>query len=68
MSYPDDFSTRPVGEGRVVITGVQIPFGDLVVLIIKLVLASIPAYIMLIIFIAMLAGIFRGVLGGLGGQ
>ena len=70
MSYPDDgpgMTTRGVGEGRVVITGVQIPFGDLVVLIIKLVLASIPAYIILFIVFGILAAVFGGIFGGLMG-
>lgn len=68
MSYTDPaVHTRPAGDGRVVITGVQIPFGDLVVLIIKLVLASIPAYIILFIIFLILGTIFGGLFAGLMG-
>ena len=54
-------------DNRVVITGVDMDFGQLVVFILKVMLASIPAYIILILFFAMLAGIFGGVLAGLAG-
>ena len=60
-------TTRPGASGQVVITGVQIPFGDLVVLIIKVVLASSPAYIILFILFAILGGICGGIVGGLMG-
>ena len=69
MSYPDSgVDVRPVGDGRVVITGVQIPFGELVVLILKLVLASIPAYIILFIIIAIVGAIFGGIFAGMTGM
>jgi hypothetical protein len=53
------------GDNRVVVTGVDIPFGDLVVLIIKFVLASIPAYIILFIFLMIISAIFGGLFAGL---
>ena len=66
MSYSDGgVGVRPVGDGRVVITGVQIPFGDLVMLILKLVLASIPAYIILFIIFAIVGTIFGGIFAGM---
>lgn len=66
MSYPDSgVGVRPAGDGRVVITGVQIPFGEMVMLILKMVLASIPAYIILFILFAVLGMIFGGVFAGL---
>lgn len=66
MSYTDSgVGVHPVGDGRVVITGVQIPFGEMVVLILKLVLASIPAYIILFIIVAIVGGIFGGIFAGL---
>ena len=66
MSYPDSgVGVHPVGDGRVVITGVQIPFGDMVVLILKLVLASIPAYLILFILSVFVAGIFGGIFAGM---
>lgn len=73
MSYPDpNVTTRPAGDGRVVITGVQIPFGEMVMLIIKMVLASIPAYIILFIIFLILGTIFGGMfaamMGGGGGE
>ena len=68
MSYSDPgVNTRPAGDGRVVITGVQIPFGDLVMLIIKVVLASIPAYIILFVIFMILGVIFGGMFAGLMG-
>lgn len=76
MSYTDPSVTSrpagPAGDGRVVITGVQMPFGDMVMLIVKIVLASIPAYIILFIIFAILAtifgGIFAGIMGAGGGR
>lgn len=68
MSYSDSgVHMRPAGDSRVVITGVQIPFGELVMLILKLVLASIPAYIILFIVFAIVGTIFGGVFAGLMG-
>ena len=68
MSYQDPLATtRPAGDGRVVITGVQIPFGEMVMLIIKIVLASIPAYIILFIIFLILGAIFGGIFAGMFG-
>jgi hypothetical protein len=53
------------GPGRVVITGVEIPFGSLVGLILKVMVASIPAYIITFIFFAVLGVVFSSVLAGL---
>jgi hypothetical protein len=64
MSYQDpSVATRPAGDGRVVITGVQIPFGEMVMLIIKVVLASIPAYIILCIIFFILLLILGTIFG-----
>ncbi|HEX9938371.1 MAG TPA: hypothetical protein VGB15_14645 [Longimicrobium sp.] len=52
---------------RVVVTDVQIPFGDMVLLILKMMLAAIPAYILLFIVFSVLFAIFGGVLAGLMG-
>jgi len=63
--------TDPYGQGssgRVVVSGVDIPFGDLVTLILKVMLASIPAYIIMLILFSILFGIFGGMLMGLGGM
>lgn len=68
MSYSDGgVGVRPVGDSRVVITGVQIPFGELVLLILKFVLASIPAYIILFILFAIVGTIFGGIFAGMMG-
>ena len=68
MSYTDPaVNTRPAGDGRVVITGVQIPFGEMVMLIIKMVLASIPAYIILFIIFMILGAVFGGLFAGMMG-
>lgn len=55
------------GASPVVITGIKIPFGDLVMLIMKVILASIPAYILLVIIFMMLAATFGGFFAGLAG-
>lgn len=58
-------------DTRVTITDIDIPFGRLVMLIIKLWLASIPAIIIIGIVLAIVGGIlsliFGGILGALFG-
>lgn len=56
---------RAAGANRVVITGVDMSFGDLVVFILKVMLASIPAYIILFIIFGILAAVFGGLFAGL---
>jgi hypothetical protein len=56
------------GPNRVVITGVEMSFGDLVVFILKVMLASIPAYIILFIIFSILFAVFGSVLAGLVGM
>lgn len=51
---------------EVVITDVSIPFGSMVVLIFKWVLASIPALFMLVVLGAVLFGVLGGLWGGVG--
>jgi hypothetical protein len=55
----------PEGTANVRITGIDIGFGDLVVFLIKLTLAYIPALIILWIFAMILVGLFGGIFGGL---
>jgi hypothetical protein len=59
---------RATGSNNVVITGVNIPFGELVGLILKVMLASIPAYIILFIVFGILAAVFGGLFAGLIGM
>jgi len=59
---------RATGSNPVVITGVNIPFGELVVLILKVMLASIPAYIILFLIFAFLTAVFGGLFAGLVGM
>ncbi|HET7229041.1 MAG TPA: hypothetical protein VFJ16_03530 [Longimicrobium sp.] len=54
-----------VAVGKVVVTGLEIPFGDLVILIIKVTLASIPAYLILLTLSAILVVLFGGFLAAL---
>lgn len=54
-----------VAQTRTVITDVDIPFGRLVGLILKVMLAAIPAYIILFIIMAIFGTMFSGVLLGL---
>ena len=48
-------------EKKVIISGIDIPFMDLVVLLIKLALASIPAVIVIFGFISLMSTIFGGI-------
>jgi hypothetical protein len=48
-------------EKKVIISGIDIPFMDLVVSLIKLALASIPAMIVIFGFLALMSTIFGGV-------
>ena len=48
-------------EKKVIISGIDIPFMDLVVLLIKLALASIPALIVIFGFISLMSTIFGGI-------
>lgn len=48
-------------DRRVVISGIDIPFIDLVILLVKLALASIPAMIVIYIVFALLSTLFGGV-------
>jgi hypothetical protein len=48
-------------EKKIIISGIDIPFMDLVVLLIKLALASIPAMIVIFGFISLMSAIFGGV-------
>ncbi len=50
---------------EVVVTDVRIPFGSMVVLILKWTLASIPAMIVMVILGMVAAGIFAGVFGAM---
>jgi len=51
---------------RVIITDVRIPFLSMVILMIKWVLASIPAFIILCILGGIATAIFGGIIAGLG--
>ena len=56
-------------NNKVTIVDIDIPFGRLVVFIIKWMLASIPAVIIFMIIMAIISAIFGGILGGiLGGM
>jgi hypothetical protein len=56
---------RAAGANHVVITDVDIPFGRLVGLILKVMVASIPAYIILFIFFAVISALFSGLIMGM---
>jgi hypothetical protein len=49
-------------NGGVVIRDIDIPFGRMVVLILKFFAASIPAYLLLMVIMFMLMGVFAGVM------
>lgn len=50
-------------SNRVIVTDIQMPFGSMVVFILKWTLASIPAIIILMILWIMVVGVFGGLLG-----
>lgn len=54
------------GPQPITITDFNIPFGRLVVLILKFMLASIPAVLIMYAIMAAIGLLFVGVLGGLG--
>jgi hypothetical protein len=66
--YSGSAQYTTTGTGRTVITGVDIPFGDLVVLILKVMVASIPAYIVLFICFFIVSLVFGGLFAGLVGS
>ncbi len=50
-------------SNRVTITDIQMPFGSMVVFIIKWTIASIPAMIILMVLWLIVAAVFGGLLG-----
>lgn len=55
------------GADHVVIKGVDIPFSEMVMLIMKVMLAAIPAYLILLIISLVLFGMMGACFGGLAG-
>ena len=53
-------------QGEVTIVDVKMPFGSMVVFMVKSAIAAIPAVIILVIIFAILGALFGGILGGLG--
>lgn len=51
---------------RVTITDIDIPFGRLVAIFIKFVLAAIPAYIVVFLIVAIILAVVGALFGGLG--
>lgn len=60
-------AAAPITRTGGVITGIDIPFLDLVKFFVKASLASIPAAVILMIIFAVLGGIFGGIMAGLMG-
>ena len=54
-------------NNKVTIVDIDIPFGKLIVFIIKWMLASIPAIIIFMIIMAIISAIFGGILTGIFG-
>ena len=52
-------------EHQVVVVDVKMRFGSMVVFLVKLAIASIPAAIILFIIVALLTAVFGGIFGGL---
>ena len=53
-------------EKRVVVTDINMPFFSMVIFMVKWVIASIPAFIILSILGAVLSGIFGAFMGSMG--
>jgi len=58
------YPPTPSSPTHVVITDVEIPFGSMIVLILKFVFASIPAALIVAILSAILMGILAALFGG----
>ncbi len=52
-----------MGDQKVKITGLDIPFGDLVILMVKLAFAAIPAMVVIYFVFALLGIFFDGFMG-----
>lgn len=63
MNSPNPYQPTP---HPVTVTDINIPFGRLVVLILKFMLASIPAIILMYAIMAAIGLLMIGLLGGLG--
>ena len=61
-------TNTPAGSTEVTVVDVQMPFGSMVVFILKWTLAAIPAMIILGIIAAIFVAIFGGILGGVLGS
>ena len=57
-------TSTPTGSTEVTVVDVQMPFGSMVMFILKWTLAAIPAMIILGIIAAIFVAIFGGILGG----
>ncbi|MCG2635023.1 MAG: hypothetical protein J4A00_08975 [Gammaproteobacteria bacterium] len=55
------------GSNEIIVTDIQMPFFSMVVFMVKWVIASIPAFIILFIIFSVVAAIFGGVVAGLNG-
>lgn len=61
-AYRDE--TAPPPAAGVVVTGIEVPFLDLVILLVKLAIAAIPALIVVALFWAVVSGVVAGVFAG----
>lgn len=64
----EHYAGAPVAQSRVIVTDVEIPFGRMVGLILTVMLAAIPAYIIMFIIFAIFGTMFSGVLLGVMGS
>lgn len=55
-------------QNKTVLVDIDIPFGRLVMIIIKIALASIPAMIVVWITLGLIMALFGGIFGGFGGM
>jgi uncharacterized membrane protein len=62
---PSDNTPTQTVINQTTIVGIDIPFGTMVVLIIKLFFASIPAYILIFILMSIFTMLFGGIFGGM---
>ena len=53
-------------QQEVVVTDIQMPFGSMVAFMVKWVIASIPAFIILFVLFVIVSAIFGGILAGIG--
>ena len=65
-STKDETLVISANQEGIIIKDIQMPFGSMIVFMVKWALASIPAFIIISVIIAICLSVFTGLLAGLG--